>query len=43
MAGNGKNSNYKEKIASHYLELTDVVLVKSRLMKSLYTLQEVFG
>ena len=39
MAGHGKNANYKARIATQKLPLTDVVLVKSQILKAMYQLQ----
>lgn len=40
MAGEGKNSNYKEKIANQSCELVSVVVVKNPILKFLYSLKK---
>jgi hypothetical protein len=40
MAGNGKNSNYKQSLATHSAEFASVMLVRSPLLKSLYRIND---
>jgi len=40
MAGNGKNSNYKEKIANQYCELAELTVVKPLWLKCFYKIND---
>lgn len=40
MAGNGKNSNYKQSLATHSAQFASLMLVRSPLLKSLYCIND---
>lgn len=40
MAGNGKNSNYKQSLATHNVQFASLMLVQSPLLKSLYCIND---
>jgi hypothetical protein len=40
MAGNGKNSNYKQSLATHHAHFSSLMLVRNPLLKSLYYIND---
>lgn len=43
MAGNGKNSDYKKSLATHSATFVSVMIVRSRLLRTLYALKDLLN